>query len=220
MRCKCGESLRPRRVPARQKLSHHVRRGSDSPSAAAVLTFWVREAGARRQLLLPVSDNYFCRRRVGEGARWRPQRARVIVAGRSLAVGMRSAWSLLLITKTTMAVGAVGNGPPFSKARWARPRVHGAGSVHGLFGRAQPVEPQVVDETIVDPEASCAVGFVTRRPRLDWRRLCRGVWPARSGSWGHRTPAAPSDAPGDRSPRPSPSDRERSDPTARRSDCW
>ena len=33
-----------------------------------------------------------------------------------------------------MAVGAVGNGPPFSKARWARPRVHGAGSVHGLFG--------------------------------------------------------------------------------------
>ena len=35
-----------------------------------------------------------------------------------------------------MAVGAVGNGPPFSKARWARLRVHGAGSVHGLFGRA------------------------------------------------------------------------------------
>ena len=30
-------------------------------------------------------------------------------------------------------MGAVGNGPPFSKARWARPRVHGAGSVHGLF---------------------------------------------------------------------------------------
>jgi hypothetical protein len=55
-----------------------------------------------------------------------------------------------------MAVGAVGNGPPFSKARWARLRVHGAGSVHGLFGRgdrprervgvgvAKPVEPQVV----------------------------------------------------------------------------
>lgn len=34
-----------------------------------------------------------------------------------------------------MAVGAVENGPPFSKARWARLRVHGAGSVHGLFGR-------------------------------------------------------------------------------------
>jgi len=33
-----------------------------------------------------------------------------------------------------MAVGAVGNGPPFSKARWARLRVHGAGRVHGLFG--------------------------------------------------------------------------------------
>jgi hypothetical protein len=51
-----------------------------------------------------------------------------------------------------MAVGAVGNGPPFSKARWARLRVHGAGSVHGLFGRGdrvgvgvvKPVEPQVV----------------------------------------------------------------------------
>jgi len=34
-----------------------------------------------------------------------------------------------------MAVGAVENGPPFSKGRWARLRVHGAGSVHGLFGR-------------------------------------------------------------------------------------
>jgi hypothetical protein len=55
-----------------------------------------------------------------------------------------------------MAVGAVGNGPPFSKARWARLRVHGAGSVHGLFERgdrprervgmyvAKRVEPQVV----------------------------------------------------------------------------
>ena len=30
-----------------------------------------------------------------------------------------------------MAVGGVGNGPPFSKARWARLRVHGAGTVHG-----------------------------------------------------------------------------------------
>ena len=43
---------------------------------------------------------------------------------------------LSLIKSTTMAVGAVGNGLPFSKARWARLRVHGAGSVHGLFGRA------------------------------------------------------------------------------------
>ena len=53
-----------------------------------------------------------------------------------------------------MAVGGVGNGPPFSKARWARLRVHGAGTVHGLFahrgralgarGRRHPVELQVV----------------------------------------------------------------------------
>ena len=51
-----------------------------------------------------------------------------------------------------MAVGAVGNGLPFSKARGARLRVHGAGSVHGLFGgvigapawaRRKPVESQV-----------------------------------------------------------------------------
>ena len=56
-----------------------------------------------------------------------------------------------------------------------------------------------------------------RRPDASWP--CRGASRARSGSWGHRIPAAPSDAPGDRSPRPSPSDRERSDPTARRSDC-
>ena len=77
--------------------------------------------------------------------------ARVIVAGRSLAVNEISPFSLL--KKTRMAVGAVENGPPFSKARWARLRVHGAGSVHGLFGRgdrprehvgvAKPVEPQV-----------------------------------------------------------------------------
>ena len=33
-----------------------------------------------------------------------------------------------------MAVDGVGNGPPFSKARWARPRVHGADTAHGLFG--------------------------------------------------------------------------------------
>jgi hypothetical protein len=33
----------------------------------------------------------------------------------------------------------VGNGPPFSKARWARLRVHGAGSVHGLVRRAEVV---------------------------------------------------------------------------------
>ena len=39
-----------------------------------------------------------------------------------------------LITRTTMAVDGVGNGPPFSKARWARLRVHGAGTVHRLFG--------------------------------------------------------------------------------------
>jgi hypothetical protein len=42
-----------------------------------------------------------------------------------------------------MAVGAVGNGPPFSKARWARPRVRGAGSVHGLFGRGDRLPERV-----------------------------------------------------------------------------
>jgi hypothetical protein len=63
-----------------------------------------------------------------------------------------------------MAVGAVGNGPPFSKARWARLRVHGAGSVHGLFGRDdRPAERVGVPnrsslrsstEAIVNPGAS------------------------------------------------------------------
>jgi hypothetical protein len=37
-----------------------------------------------------------------------------------------------------MAVGAVENRRRFSKDRWARPRVHGAGSVHGLFLGACP----------------------------------------------------------------------------------
>ncbi len=37
-----------------------------------------------------------------------------------------------------MAVGAVENRPRFSKDRWARLRVHGAGSVHGLFLCARP----------------------------------------------------------------------------------
>jgi hypothetical protein len=37
-----------------------------------------------------------------------------------------------------MAVDAVENRRRFSKDRWARPRVHGAGSVHGLFLCARP----------------------------------------------------------------------------------
>ena len=37
-----------------------------------------------------------------------------------------------------MAVGAVENRRRFSKDRWARPRVHGAGSVHGLVLCARP----------------------------------------------------------------------------------
>ena len=88
---------------------------------------------------------------------------------------------LSLIKKTRTAVGAVGNGPPFSKARWARLRVHGAGSVHGLFGATidgvtawpWPNRSSLKSsaETIVDPEASCAVNFVTRRPPLGWWRL-------------------------------------------------
>jgi len=56
-----------------------------------------------------------------------------MVAGRSLAVTDICLAFLSLIKNTRMAVGAVGNGLPFSKARWARLRVHGAGSVHGLL---------------------------------------------------------------------------------------
>ena len=37
-----------------------------------------------------------------------------------------------------MAVGAVENRRRFSKDLWARPRVHGAGSVHGLLLCARP----------------------------------------------------------------------------------
>lgn len=59
-------------------------------------------------------------------------------------------------------MGAVGNGPPFSKARWARLRVHGAGSVHGLWRGDQALERVGVAtrsslrssaETIGDPAA-------------------------------------------------------------------
>ena len=48
----------------------------------------------------------------------------------------------------------------------------------------------------------------------------RGVSRARCGSWGPQTPAAPNGGRGDRWPRPWPSDRGRSDPTARRSSYW
>ena len=41
---------------------------------------------ARRQLLLPVSDNYFCRRRVGKGVTPTTWRLSVVVVGRSVAV--------------------------------------------------------------------------------------------------------------------------------------
>ena len=54
----------------------------------------------------------------------------------------------------------------------------------------------------------------------DGARPCRGVSRAPSESWGPQTPAAPNDARGDRWPRPSPSDRGRSGPIARRSNCW
>lgn len=57
------------------------------------------------------------------------------VAGRDCVPDVLS----FCVTRMTMAVGAVGNGPPFSKARWARLRVHGAGSVHGLFGRGRSI---------------------------------------------------------------------------------
>src|SRR5713101_352648 len=41
---------------------------------------------ARRQLLLPVSDNYFCRRRVSKGVSPTTWRLSVVVVGRSVAV--------------------------------------------------------------------------------------------------------------------------------------
>lgn len=53
-----------------------------SAAAPAPATPAAPRPGARRQLLSPISDNYFCRRRVGEGARRRPQRSSVIVVGR------------------------------------------------------------------------------------------------------------------------------------------
>ena len=59
-----------------------------------------------------------------------------------VAAVMRSAWRSLflsMIQRTTWRWALVGNGPPFSKARWARLRVHGAGSVHGLLRRGEPV---------------------------------------------------------------------------------
>jgi hypothetical protein len=65
-----------------------------------------------------------------------------------------------------MAVGAVGNGPPFSKARWARLRVHGAGSVHGLFWRDDRRRDCVGVAKPVEPQAVC------RDDRRSWGILC------------------------------------------------
>ena len=91
----------------------------------------------------------------------------------------RSAWRPSLSKKTRMAVGAVGNGLPFSKGRWARPRVHGPGSVHGLFSVPHPWSAGVA---IVASRACGAVELVTPRPgpRLGRWRSSPDVWRARS----------------------------------------
>ena len=136
---------------------------------------------ARRQLLLPVSDNYFCRRRVSKGVSPTTWRHSVVVVGRSVAV------------KDVSAGAPAGAEAP--------------AEIPGMPARESP-----------DRFVGARFMAWARRPDGAWP--CRGVSRARSGSWGHQIPAGPSDAPGDRSPRPSPSDRGRSDPSARRSDCW
>ena len=69
------------------------------------------------------------------------------------------------------------------------------------------------------PDPSDSARFMELGLPSEGAWLCRGVWRARSGSWRHQIPTGPNDAPSDRSPRRSPSDRGRSDPSARRSDC-
>ena len=134
---------------------------------------------ARRQLLLPGGDNYFCRRRGSKGASPTTGPRSVVVVGRSVAV-KRSA-------------GA----PTGAEAPAERPGIQ-ACDIHNRFE---------------------GVRFMMSGlpPGETWP--CRGVSRARCESWRHRTPAARSDARADRSPRPSPSGRGRSDPSARRSNC-
>lgn len=56
---------------------------------------------ARRQLLLPVGDNYFCRRRASERVGPRPDPHRVVVVGGPLAEGV----GLLRSSRDTMMMG-------------------------------------------------------------------------------------------------------------------
>ena len=111
-----------------------------APRCAASTTF-----AGWRQLFLPAKG--------WRRARWRPQRHSVIVGGRSLAVKAICLACLSLIHRARMAVGAVGNGPPFSKARWARsarprgrqrPRPLRGAAISARVGAAKLVEPQVV----------------------------------------------------------------------------
>jgi hypothetical protein len=48
--------------------------------------FEIKQPSARRQLLSPVGDNYFCRRRVSKGESPTTRRPSVVVVGRSVAV--------------------------------------------------------------------------------------------------------------------------------------
>jgi HTH-like domain len=105
------------------------------------------QARARRQLLLPVSDNYFCRSRGPQREpRWRPQRDSVTCRGPVAAV------RFVLSDHRPDA----GGGRSWKTVR-GFPRtggrvlgVHGSGSVHGLRGaregasRQKHGDPQVV----------------------------------------------------------------------------
>ena len=176
-----------------------------------------REAFARRQLLLPVDDNYFCRRRVSEGVSPTAWRHSVVVVGRSVAVKtIRAGAPSGAEAPAEGEHGASESCTPVQVMRSARPP---AASSRLQRGRNRSTH-RSSQGAIVDPEAASAVVFVTRWPPIGWRSLFPGASPAQSGNWGHRIPAARSDAPGDRSPRRSPSDPERSDPTAQTSNCW
>jgi hypothetical protein len=151
-------------------------------------------AVARRQLLLPVSDNYFCRRRGSKGSVPEdPGALGFMIGGRSLAVtSFLSPISSVADPPRRWLVGACGNRAAISKDLWARLRVHGSVSVHRLF---------------MTPPLTMA------------RRLCRGVSRVPCDSSARRTRAARNGGRADRSRRRSPSDREKSAPSGRTRDC-
>ena len=78
---------------AAETYAHAAWKVVEAVNRAAPLTRWPVEVddaidtiAARRQLLLPVGDNYFCRRRVSKGVSPTTWRLSVVVVGRSVAV--------------------------------------------------------------------------------------------------------------------------------------